>query len=69
MNLSHASKDEMRQACERAVEELPVESALVRGGNERVMAKVVGRAMKKCGGRGDAVWISEYLRELLRNKV
>jgi len=69
MNLSHASEDEMRRACEKAVEELPAESALVRNGNEPVMAKVVGRAMKKCGGRGDAIWIREYLRVLLRSKI
>ncbi|KAF8514854.1 Glutamyl-tRNA amidotransferase B subunit [Hysterangium stoloniferum] len=69
MNLSHASEEEMRRSCEKAVEELPAESALVREGNERVMAKVVGRAMKKCGGRGDAVWIREYLRELLLTKI
>jgi aspartyl-tRNA(Asn)/glutamyl-tRNA(Gln) amidotransferase subunit B len=55
----------IRAACEAAVAAEPQAAADVRGGNERALGRLVGRAMRGLGGKGDPAAVNRVLKEIL----
>lgn len=68
--LSLASDGESLDAwCNEAIQALPQEATLVRTGNQNVLNKLVGYAMKTSRGRADALAVRRRLRELVQNNA
>jgi len=55
----------IRKACEEAVAAEPAAAASVRGGNDKAVGRLVGRAMKALGGKGDPALVNATLKALL----
>ncbi|KAH8118408.1 glutamyl-tRNA amidotransferase [Phellopilus nigrolimitatus] len=69
LNSSEESFNEiMDEYCLKAIEELPEEAKVVRGGNIKVLNKLVGFVMKMSKGRADAQAVHIRLKNIIMNK-
>lgn len=57
---------EMTDLCKQIIQDLPKEAEKVRAGNEKVVARLMGEAMKRTKGRADARAVRETFSKLLQ---
>ena len=62
---STPSADEIVALCDRVILDLPKEAEKVRGGQQKVLMRLVGEVMKRSGGKADAKKVAARLRDLL----
>lgn len=65
MDSSSTSSSEVETLCQQIISDLPKEAEKVRQGNEKVVMRLVGEAMKRTGGRADAKKAREIFVKML----
>ena len=63
-----SDSNEMSELCESIIAALPKEAEAVRAGNQKVISKMIGEAMRRTKGRADARLVSDTLSSLLSRK-
>lgn len=61
-----SDSNEMTDLCSAIIRDLPKEAEKVRAGNDKVIMRMVGEAMKRTKGRADAQVVKDVLFSLLR---
>lgn len=66
LGIQPSSADDLKALCEAVIAKLPKEAKKVRGGNDKVVMRLVGQVMKDSRGAADAQAARALLLELIR---
>lgn len=66
LGIQPSSADDLKALCEAVIAKLPKEAEKVRGGNDKVVMRLVGQVMKDSRGAADAQAARALLLELIR---